>query len=745
MMKKLLLGIIGVALAANVSAQSLDFGKVKTSHLPYVGVKSSPFTQVKSLDQVKPGKKMSSRMQLANVATFNEVSKSMRLNGAGIKRNSSSVVAADAPLTWWGYPINSSGKIIPFGFDLLAQAFGDKGSFFKGQTDYNVACLIPGNYAEAKIDSVEFVIFGGQKYENLTVWVAPYAEVEEKGNVYYNPPVSPDNAAIKVVVPADEISKIPSGKAGFIGVKLPASYKIPADGCFVGYAFKGKSSDNPIITWATEGTNGGLLYKYDADGVSVFDNFYDLGIGDLTIQIGMDVSDCEANDATVMADAEQTVLVGAANQYNFYIQNNGAKDITSIDYIVTEDGEASDEYHLDLRSPIMGNDYAVLPMANKTFDTEGLHTLELTVTKVNGNENIQEKKSAANTIIALEKAADRTSVVEELTGTWCGWCPRGHVGLDNLKKDLGDKVITLAGHINASETAVDPMNCYAKVQNDPLSNYGMVLLSLNDYLGGNGFPGALFDRMIAADPYHGVNTQLNANNTVDYGATTLVQAMQKAIPSEASLSMTATWADDSKQAIVVDATAIFNYDRFGEMPYGIGFILSENTLSSDDNTWLQYNYYSAAYGKDEAKYYNNADMAHWFKASGLVKMNYHNVVVQSWRPLGNLQIAESKESDIVKGDSIKYSNTLSVSSDLIQNKDMLSLTAILVNLNNLGIVNAVQVPLGADAAGISNLGDSKGKQPVGFYNVNGMRTEAPVKGLNIVRLADGKCVKVAVK
>ena len=160
-MKKLLLGIIGVALAANVSAQSLDFGKVKTSHLPYVGVKSSPLTQVKSLDQVKPGKKMSSRMQLANAATFNEVSKSMRLNGASIKRNSSSAVAADAPLAWWGYPTESSGQLLTFGFDLLAQAFG--ATFLSGQTDYNVACLIPGNYAEAKIDSVEFVIFGGQK------------------------------------------------------------------------------------------------------------------------------------------------------------------------------------------------------------------------------------------------------------------------------------------------------------------------------------------------------------------------------------------------------------------------------------------------------------------------------------------------------------------------------------------------------------------------------------------------------
>lgn len=741
MMKKLLLGIIGVALAANVSAQSLDFGKVKTSHLPYVGVKSSPFTQVKSLDQVKPGKKMSSRMQLANAATFNEVSKSMRLNGAGIKRNSSSAVAADAPLTWWGYPTESSGKLLPFGFDLLAQAFG--ATFLSGQTDYNVACLIPGNYAEAKIDSVEFVIYGGQKYENLTVWVAPYAEVEEKGNVYYNPPVSPDNAAIKVVVPADEISKIPSGSAGFIGVKLPVSYKIPADGCFVGYAFKGESSGRPIITWATDGTNGGLLYKYDDGGVSVFDNFYGLGLGDLTIQIGMDVSECEANSASVAADAEQTVLVGAASQYNFYVANNCAKDITSIDYIITEDGEVGEERHLDLSSPIAANDYGVLPLANKVFSTDGVHTIELTVTKVNGNQNIAEDNTASNSIIALEKAAERTSVVEELTGTWCGWCPRGHVGLENLKKTFGDKVITLAGHYSFDESSVDPMNCYEYDQNDVYGNYGVVANALSSYLGGGGLPGAMFDRLLSADPYTGINNKLNEQGTVDYGADYLVNAINQAIPSEASVNLSASWTDDTKTAIKVDFSTTFNYDRFGENPYGVGFILSENAMKGSGTEWMQLNYYSNSYGKAGAAYYKNADMLSWFEAEPFVPMEYSNVVVQSWRPIGDALFTESE--DIEKGKTINYTNTLPVTSSLIQDKDMLSLTAILVNLNNLGIVNAAQVHLGAGAAGITDVQKDANSNVVERYNLNGMRVNAPQKGLNIVKLADGRCVKVAVK
>lgn len=741
MMKKLLLGIIGVALAANVSAQSLDFGKVKTSHLPYVGVKSSPFTQVKSLDQVKPGKKMSSRMQLANAATFNEVSKSMRLNGAGIKRNSSSAVAADAPLTWWGYPMESSGQLLTFGFDLLAQAFG--ATFLSGQTDYNVACLIPGNYAEAKIDSVEFVIYGGQKYENLTVWVAPYAEVEEKGNVYYNPPVSPDDAAVKVVVPADEISKIPSGSAGYIGVKLPASYQIPAEGCFVGYAFKGESSGRPIITWYTEGTNGGLLYKYDAGGVSVFDNFYSLGLGDLTIQIGMDVSDCEANSASVAADAEQTVLVGAANQYNFYVANNCAKDITSIDYIISEDGEVGEERHLDLSSPIAANDYGVLPLANKVFSTDGVHTIELTVTKVNGNQNIAEDNTASNSIIALEKGAERTSVVEELTGTWCGWCPRGHVGLENLKKTFGDKVITLAGHYSFDESSVDPMNCYEYDQNDVYGNYGVVANALSSYLGGGGLPGAMFDRLLSADPYTGINNKLNEQGTVDYGADYLVNAINQAIPSEASVNLSASWTDDTKTAIKVDFSTTFNYDRFGENPYGVGFILSENAMKGSGTEWMQLNYYSNSYGKAGAAYYKNADMLSWFEAEPFVPMEYSNVVVQSWRPIGDALFTESE--DIEKGKTINYTNTLPVTSSLIQDKDMLSLTAILVNLNNLGIVNAAQVHLGAGAAGITDVQKDANSNVVERYNLNGMRVNAPQKGLNIVKLADGRCVKVAVK
>ena len=43
---------------------------------------------------------------------------------------------------------------------------------------------------------------------------------------------------------------------------------------------------------------------------------------------------------------------------------------------------------------------------------------------------------------------DRTVVIEEGTGTWCGWCIRGIVAMDYMKKTYGDKFLGIAVHVN---------------------------------------------------------------------------------------------------------------------------------------------------------------------------------------------------------------------------------------------------------------------------------------------------------
>ena len=754
MMKKLLIGLFAVLCAGGACAQQLDVNGQVNNVTPKVVAKSGVLSNVLGLDaKTQQTKKADFKLKSNHIwANASQMQQQARLNmpmlSANAKVAKAEKAAADEGLTWFSYI--TSNDVAAIGFDALASGLGV--DFLAGQNKYNIAFMAPSNYAKAKIDSVQFFVLSGCQYDNLTVWVSSVKYETVEGKNYLSFPESADKAEAKVVVPAADVKavldKLPANYVGPISVKLPTPFTIPADGAFVGYSFDGKSSDAPVVLAGTSTAAEGLFFQYDYEGERTFESLGSVIGMSLAMQVGMDVSDCEANDATVNANPELTTLVNTKQQYPFYITNNSAKPITQITYSISVDGGKGAEKSLDLSSPIESMETASLPFTT-AFEDEGVHSIELKVSKVNGNNNINKQSSASYSIIALEKSADRVSVVEEQTGTWCGWCPRGHVALDLLNKQLGDKVVTLAGHFTMGASSVDPMNIYQLDENstqaEALADYGFVAMQLSSMLGGGGFPGAMFDRMVAADPYVGANTTKGKNGTYEYGATDLVNLLKEGNPSEADFSMTASWADDKNTDIKVDLTTTFNYDRFGSFPYGVAFVLSENGMTGKGATWKQLNSYSKQAGVNGASDFNNPDMAAWFKAGSYVSTTYDNVVVQAWNPIGNAAIVDESVTDIEKGKAIPFSTTLKVNSDLIQNYNNLTLSALLVNLNSLAVVNAAKVVLGNCAAGIEDVNSEVNNNVVSRYNVNGMRINGAQKGLNIVKLANGKVVKMAVK
>lgn len=751
-MKKLLIGLFAVLCAGGASAQQLDVNGQVNNASPRVVAKSGVLSNVLGLDaktqQTKKADfKLKSNHIWANASQMQQVRQNMPMLSANAKVAKAEKAAADEGLTWFSYI--TSNDVAAVGFDALASGLGVNS--LAGQNKYNIAFMAPSNYAKAKIDSVQFFVLSGCQYDNLTVWVSSVKYETVEGKNYLSFPESADKADAKVVVPAADVKavldKLPANYVGPVSVKLPTPFTIPAEGALVGYSYDGKSSDRSIVMAGTSSEAAGCFFQYDYEGERTFESLSSIVGMSSSIQIGLDVSDCEANDASVATDPETTTLINTDQQYPFYVTNNSAKPITQITYHFTIDGEQQPEKTLDLSSPIESMQAVSLPLTKK-FEDEGLHTIELTLSKVNGNENVNESSSATYSVIALEKSADRVSVVEEQTGTWCGWCPRGHVALDLLNKQLGDKVVTLAGHYTNSQSQVDPMNILGDnitSQAEALADYGWVAMNLSSMLGGGGFPGAMFDRLIATDPYVGINTKKGKNGTYEFSATALVKAIQEQIPSEADFSMTASWADDKNTDIKVDLTTTFNYDRFGSFPYGVAFVLSENGMTGKGATWKQLNYYSKLAGVNGASDFNNPDMAAWFKAGSYVSTTYDNVVVQAWNPLGTAAIVDKSQTDIIKGEAIPFSATLKVNSDLIQNYDNLTLSALLVNLNSCAVVNAAKVVLGKCAAGIEDVNSEANNNVVSHYNVNGMRINGAQKGLNIVKLANGKVVKMAVK
>lgn len=752
-MKKLLIGLFVVLCAGGASAQQLDVNGQVNNASPRVVAKSGVLSNVLGLDaKTQQNKKADFKLKSNHIwANASQMQQQARLNmpmlSANAKVAKAEKAAADEGLTWFSYI--TSNDVAAVGFDALASGLGV--DFLAGQNKYNIAFMAPSNYAKAKIDSVQFFVLSGCQYDNLTVWVSSVKYETVEGKNYLSFPESADKADAKVVVPAADVKavldKLPANYVGPVSVKLPTPFTIPAEGALVGYSYDGKSSDRSIVMAGTSSEAAGCFFQYDYEGERTFESLSSIVGMSSSIYIGLDVSDCEANDASVATDPETTTLINTDQQYPFYVTNNSAKPITQITYHFTIDGEQQPEKTLDLSSPIESMETVSLPLTKK-FEDEGVHTIELTVSKVNDNENVNSATSATYSVIALEKSADRVSVVEEQTGTWCGWCPRGHVALDLLNKQLGDKVVTLAGHYTNSESQVDPMNILGDnitSQAEAFADYGWVAMNLSSVLGGGGFPGAMFDRLIAADPYVGINTKKSKNGTYEFGATALVKAIQEKIPSEADFSMTASWADDKNTDIKVDLTTTFNYDRFGSFPYGVAFVLSENGMTGKGATWKQLNYYSKLAGVNGASDFNNPDMAAWFKGGSYVSTTYDNVVVQAWNPIGNAAIVDKSQTDIIKGEAIPFSATLKVNSDLIQNYDNLTLSALLVNLKSYAVVNAAKVVLGKCAAGIEDVNSEANNNVVSRYNVNGMRINGAQKGLNIVKLANGKVVKMAVK
>lgn len=233
-------------------------------------------------------------------------------------------------------------------------------------------------------------------------------------------------------------------------VELSSSFQ----NLFVGFNYKQTSSnypigvnskvDGPFFVYAnipaSQGGNGAAWYLFQSGGMG------------LAIQLIVE-GDFAPNAVQPLDFGNMVIEKGKTKNVAVKFRNLGSK-FTSIDYTISLDGKAGAEQHLDF-----GKDYGVggthtveIPFA---ADSKiGTSTVTLTITKVNGVENANATKTATGTLYTVEREFVKRSVVEEGTGTDCGYCPRGHVAMHNMHNLYGDQFIGIALHQRSS---TDPM------------------------------------------------------------------------------------------------------------------------------------------------------------------------------------------------------------------------------------------------------------------------------------------------
>jgi thiol-disulfide isomerase/thioredoxin len=258
-------------------------------------------------------------------------------------------------------------------------------------------------------------------------------------------------------------------------------------------------------------------------------------------------------NGTISGISNITGLVGQVKTPIVSVTNSGVDAITSFDVELSYNGVVQTEQ-------VTGVNLASFDQYEVNFNTgitlaEGVNDMAATLKNVNGGTGDDDASDDVFTLslTPTTPGLNKQVIVEEATGTWCGWCPRGAVWMERLQDEYPDHFIGLAVH-----------------NNDPMAN--------EDYdagLGGliSGYPSAVVDRGADIDP--------SAMQT-DF--------LQRVVRNAAAaLCVTATMSLDETEMIVtltVEPTTEIDND------WKVAVALSENDVTGTASGYAQANYYS---------------------------------------------------------------------------------------------------------------------------------------------------------
>ncbi len=127
------------------------------------------------------------------------------------------------------------------------------------------------------------------------------------------------------------------------------------------------------------------------------------------------------------------------------MKNIGQSTITSMEVTWTDGTNTFTENMIDLDIPSLSN----FEFTHSDLYTvvDGSQSISVTIESVNGGVDGDLTNNSSNgDVIGYTPAPNRKVLVEEGTGTWCGFCPRGEVRLAVMNDEYEDYFVSIAVH-----------------------------------------------------------------------------------------------------------------------------------------------------------------------------------------------------------------------------------------------------------------------------------------------------------
>ncbi len=257
----------------------------------------------------------------------------------------------------------------------------------------------------------------------------------------------------------------------------------------------------------------------------------------------------------------QKALVGHQVALRGTVRNNGFPLITSYEIEVKRANGSAQRYRYENLNMDLSQTHTfyipyTIGLGGNAFAVE---VRLLNVNEVGDEDPSDNTGSASFSIEGTEPQAHRNVVVEEGTGTWCVWCPRGGVMMDYIAENYRGLVVPIAVHNGNS----NPMRLTAYD-----SEFSKLL---------SGYPGGLVEREQDIDPLLGdPNFEKSLIEHLTW-------------PAKATIIHDAEWMDNIRR-VTVRTYVRFLEDMNGD--FGIAVVLTEDGVRGTSSGYAQANAYS---------------------------------------------------------------------------------------------------------------------------------------------------------
>lgn len=296
----------------------------------------------------------------------------------------------------------------------------------------------------------------------------------------------------------------------------------------------------PAVQFAIRYRDGGAkLIGAAVDNIKVFDP---------------PAKDVELSDVSPLPGESASYKLGGGNvTISGNIFNNGSDAITGYTIHYQQGmGSVVSDVVTGVNIPPFTTASFSAPTAYVMPTTVGEYPMNIWIELTGDNNALND--SGKTTLTAVSFMPNKKILAEEGTGTWCGWCPRGHVFMDSIAN---------------STTHRESFSLVAVHNNDP-----MVVSAYDSKLGGliGGYPSMVIDRRDEVDPSELFTVYAEQKDNFGFADITLTD-----IPvSGFNLSIKAS----VKPAI----------DLSGD--YRLAMVLTQDDVRGTGAGWAQANYYS---------------------------------------------------------------------------------------------------------------------------------------------------------